>query len=197
MVKQMEGKKEVILKTPLSVEEIKFLRAGDKVHLNGVIYVARDLTHQRLIEDLEKGKELPLSFSGSVIYYAGPTPARRGEIIGSIGPTTSSRMDKYLEYFLQKGLRATIGKGERREEVKELLEKYGALYLLACGGAAAYLSTFVVEKEVLDYEDLGAQALLRLKVEQFPLLVAYDAQGGDIFKEGKIKYRNLALYNEY
>lgn len=192
----MERRKEVILKTPLSVEEVKFLKAGDKVHLNGVIYVARDLTHQRMVEDLEKGKKLPFSLSGSVIYYAGPTPTRRGEIIGSVGPTTSSRMDKYLEYFLLRGLRATIGKGERKEEVKKLLEKYGALYLLACGGAGAYLSTFVIEKEVLAYEDLGAQALLRLKVEQFPLLVAYDTQGGDIFEEEKIKYRDISLYNE-
>jgi len=193
----MEERKEIILKTPLSVEEVKPLRAGDKIYLNGIIYVARDLTHQRLIEDLEAGKELPFSLSGSVIYYAGPTPARRGEIIGSIGPTTSSRMDKYLEYFLQRGLRATIGKGERKEEVKELLEKYGAVYLLACGGAGAYLSTFVVEKEILAYQDLGAQALLRLKVKQFPLVVAYDTQGGDIFEQGRIKYRDIALYNKF
>ncbi|HOQ67054.1 MAG TPA: FumA C-terminus/TtdB family hydratase beta subunit [Candidatus Atribacteria bacterium] len=193
----MEERKEIILKTPLSVEEVQPLRAGDKIYLNGVIYAARDLTHQRLIEDLEAGKELPFSLSGSVIYYAGPTPARRGEIIGSIGPTTSSRMDKYLEYFLQRGLRATIGKGERKEEVKELLEKYGAVYLLACGGAGAYLSTFVVEKEILAYQDLGAQALLRLKVKQFPLVVAYDTQGGDIFEQGRIKYRDIALYNKF
>ncbi len=168
MVKQMEGKKEVILKTPLSVEEIKFLRAGDKVHLNGVVYVARDLTHQRLIEDLERERTSFLFRDQLFIMLSHSCSPRRDNRVN--GPTTSSRMDKYLEYFLQKGLRATIGKGERREEVKELLEKYGALYLLACGGAAAYLSTFVVEKEVLDYEDLGAQALLRLKVEQFPLL---------------------------
>ena len=98
---------------------------------------------------------------------------------------------------MQRGLRATIGKGERKEEVKELLEKYGAVYLLACGGAGAYLSTFVVEKEILAYQDLGAQALLRLKVKQFPLVVAYDTQGGDIFEQGRIKYRDIALYNKF
>lgn len=187
--------REFILKTPLSVEDILALRIGDRVFLNGEIYVARDATHKKMLSEVAQGKELPFPVYGSVLYYAGPTPPPPYAPVGSIGPTTSQRMDSYLAFFLERGLRATIGKGERKEEVKKLLEKYKAVYFIACGGAGAYLATFVVSWEIVAYEDLGAQALFRLVVKDFPLLVAYDAFGGDLFEEGKIRYRRIFLYH--
>lgn len=194
MVRNMTGR-EFILKTPLGVEDILALRVGDRVFLSGELYVARDATHRRMLSEVAQGKELPFPIRGAVLYYAGPTPPPPHEPVGSIGPTTSRRMDPYLAFFLERGLRATIGKGERGEEVKQLLEKYKAVYFIACGGAGAYLSTFVVSQEVLAYEDLGAQALFRLLVKDFPLMVAYDAFGGDLFEEGKIRYRRILLYH--
>lgn len=193
MVREEKGR-EFILKTPLSVEDTVALRVGDQVFLNGELYVARDATHRRMLEDVASGKGLPFPVHGAVIYYAGPTPSPPSGVIGSIGPTTSRRMDRYLAFFLERGLRATIGKGEREEGVKELLEKHKAVYFVACGGAGAYLSTFVISKEICAYEDLGAQALLRLVVKDFPVIVAYDAFGGDLFEEGKIKHRRILLY---
>ncbi|MBC7218036.1 MAG: fumarate hydratase C-terminal domain-containing protein [Candidatus Caldatribacterium sp.] len=187
--------REFILKTPLGIEDTLALRVGDRVFLSGELYVARDATHRRMLEEAAQGKELPFPVHGAVLYYAGPTPAPPYEPVGSIGPTTSRRMDPYLSFFLERGLRATIGKGERGEEVKKLLEKHKAVYFIACGGAGAYLATFVVSQEILAYEDLGAQALFRLVVKDFPLLVAYDAFGGDLFEEGKIRHRKIFLYH--
>lgn len=181
--------REFVLKTPLEVAEIMALRAGDLVVLSGELYVARDATHRRMVTAWGQGEKLPVNLSGGVIYYAGPTPTPPHEIIGSIGPTTSCRMDRYLPYFLARGVRATIGKGKRSEEAKKLGEKWKAVYFIACGGAGAYLSSFVTKKEICAYEDLGAQALLRIWVRDFPLLVAYDVHGGDIFEEGKTTFR--------
>ncbi|MGC8777928.1 MAG: fumarate hydratase C-terminal domain-containing protein [Candidatus Caldatribacteriaceae bacterium] len=181
--------REFVLKTPLSVDEVMMLRAGDAVSLSGELYVARDATHRRMVETWQRGEEVPVQLSGSVLYYAGPTPAPPPHVVGSIGPTTSSRMDRYLSYVLARGVRATIGKGPRSLEAKQLGEKFKALYFVTCGGAGAYLSTFVLKKEVCAYEDLGAQALLRIFVRDFPLLVAYDMYGGDVFEEGKIAFR--------
>lgn len=195
MVKEKQVSREFILRTPLSLEDTSMLRVGDRVFLNGEIYVARDATHRRMLEEVTQGRELPFSVYGSVIYYAGPTPPPPYEPVGSIGPTTSRRMDQYLSFFLERGLRATIGKGERGEGVKKLLERYRAVYFIACGGAGAYLSTFVLSQEVCAYEDLGAQALFRLMVRDFPLLVAYDAFGGDLFEEGKVRHRRILLYH--
>lgn len=186
--------REFILKTPLSVEDTRSLRVGDIVYLSGDIYVARDATHRRMLEDFEKGKELPFELKGAVIYYAGPTPTPPGKVIGSVGPTTSSRMDATVEELLKLGVRATIGKGARSEKVKKLLEKHFAVYFIACGGAGAYLAQFVLRRDVLAYEDLGAQALLRLFVRDFPVIVAYDSFGGDLFEEGKIHNRRVTLY---
>ncbi|NSW75765.1 MAG: fumarate hydratase C-terminal domain-containing protein [Candidatus Atribacteria bacterium] len=181
--------REFVLKTPLSVEEVMMLRVGDVVSLSGELYVARDATHRRMLEIWERGEEIPAQLAGSVLYYAGPTPTPPHEVIGSIGPTTSSRMDRYLEAFLARGVRATIGKGPRSEMARKLCEKFKAVYFVACGGAGAYLASFVIQKEVCAYEDLGAQALLRIVVRDFPLLVAYDVHGGDIFEEGKLSFR--------
>ncbi|BER91588.1 FumA C-terminus/TtdB family hydratase beta subunit [Thermatribacter velox] len=194
MEEQAEKNREFVLKTPLSVDDTRNLRVGDIVYLSGDIYVARDATHRRMLEDLKKGKELPFEVKGATIYYAGPTPTPPGKVIGSVGPTTSSRMDATVEELLKLGVRATIGKGARSEEVKKLLEKHLAVYFIACGGAGAYLAQFVLRRDVLAYEDLGAQALLRLFVRDFPLIVAYDSFGGDLFEEGKIRNRGITLY---
>jgi len=174
------------IETPLGLDEVKILRAGNLVLLNGEVYLARDATHKRLIADFNSNHALPFNPEGAVIYYAGPSPTPPGEVIGSIGPTTSRRMDRYLEFFLQLGVRATIGKGSRENKVKELLKNYLGIYFIACGGAAAYLTRFVVQKEVLAYPELGAQALVRIWVKDFPLIVAYDAYGGDLFEQDEI-----------
>jgi len=184
-------RREFVLKTPLGVEEVMMLRAGDTLFLSGEFYVARDATHRRMVEAWERGEELPVRLSGSVLYYAGPTPTPPRRVVGSIGPTTSSRMDRYLPWVLAQGIRATIGKGARSEEAKKLGEKFKAIYCVACGGAGAYLADFVLEKEICAYEDLGAQALLRIVVRDFPVLVAYDVYGGDLFEEGKTAFRKV------
>ncbi len=189
----MSDMNEYILKTPLSVDDILPLQKGDKVSLSGEIICARDATHRRMMVDIDSGKTLPFSLTNTTIYYAGPSPTPPGKIIGSIGPTTSGRMDQFMEYFLKQGVRATIGKGERSPETKKLIEKYSSVYFITCGGAAAYLSNFVVRSDVLDYEDLGAQALVRLWVIDLPLLVAYDCHGGDLFESGKICHRRIIL----
>ena len=185
---------EYILKTPLSVDDVLLLHIGDKVSLSGDIYCARDATHHRMKENIDSGVELPISLKNITIFYAGPSPTPPGKVIGSIGPTTSSRMDQFMEYFLKQGLRATIGKGERNGEIKKLIEKYSSVYFITCGGAAAYLSSFVIHSEVIAYEDLGTQALIRLWVRDLPLLVAYDCHGGDLFESGKIQNRRIALF---
>ncbi len=169
------------------------LEIGDTVALSGEIYVARDATHRRMLEDWRKGKELPTPLLGSVIYYAGPTPTPPQQIVGSVGPTTSRRMDRYMAFLLEQGVRATIGKGERSAEVKELCAKKKAVYFIACGGAGAYLASFVMKKEICAYEDLGAQALLRLWVRDFPLVVAYDTRGGDLFEQGRSAFRQVTF----
>ncbi len=176
------------IETPLRREVIASLRAGDWVLLSGVIYTARDQAHRRMVETMVAGKALPVSLLGQVIYYCGPTPARPGRVIGSAGPTTSSRMDKYLEPILGLGVLATMGKGERSKEAKALFQRYDALYLVSIGGAGAYLSERIKRAKVAAWPDLGAEAVHELEVEDFPALVAYDGQGGDYFE--KIMKRN-------
>jgi fumarate hydratase subunit beta len=193
MVNGMKNANEYILKTPLNIDDVLILHSGDRVLLNGEVYCARDATHRRMIADIRSEKPLPFPIMNSTFYYAGPSPTTPGKVFGSVGPTTSSRMDQFLEYFLQRGLRATIGKGERNPEIKKLHEKYTAVYFITCGGAAAYLSSFVVHSDLLGYEDLGAQALIRLWVRDLPLLVAYDCYGGDLFESGKIHNRRINL----
>ncbi len=182
----MKGK--IKLLTPLSCKDAEKLKIGNKVLLNGIIYTARDAAHKRLVETLKRGEELPFSPDGQIIYYVGPAPARPGRVIGSAGPTTSSRMDPYAIYLMEAGVRGMIGKGSRGQKVKDAIKKYKAVYFAAVGGAAALLSQYIKKAEVIAYEDLGAEAIRRLEVEDLPLLVANDTKGGDLYQEGTRRY---------
>lgn len=164
------------------------LRAGDKVLLSGYIYTARDAAHKRFEAMLGKGEKLPVDIDGAVIYYAGPTPAPEGKPIGSCGPTTSGRMDRFAPGLLDLGLCAMIGKGERNAEVREAVVRNGAAYFCAIGGAGALAASCVKSCEVVAFEDLGCESVKRLLVEKFPVTVANDCRGGDIFSEGRAKY---------
>ena len=179
----------VYLQSPVNPEEVKKLRIGDEVYISGVIYTGRDAAHKRLCELLDKNESLPLDVNNSVIYYVGPTPAKPGRAIGSAGPTSSYRMDPYSEQILKEGLKVMIGKGPRSKEFKESLPKYGAVYLSAIGGAAAQISESVKKCEVIAYEDLGAEAIHRLEVENFYAIVTYDSQGNDLFEQGIEQYK--------
>ena len=179
----------VYLKSPVNPKEVKNLRIGDEVYISGVIYTGRDAAHKRLCELLDKNENLPLDVNNAVIYYVGPTPAKPGRAIGSAGPTSSYRMDPYSERLLQEGLKVMIGKGPRSKEFKESLPKYGAVYLSAIGGAAAQISESVKKCEVIAYEDLGAEAIHRLEVDNFYAIVTYDAEGNDLFEQGIEQYR--------
>jgi fumarate hydratase subunit beta len=180
---------EYSLKTPLTEEDVRKLVAGDKVSLSGTVYTARDAAHKRLVELLEQGKELPMSLEGQIIYYVGPAPTPPGKAIGSAGPTTSYRMDPYTPALIENGLRGMIGKGERSEKVVDAMKEHGAVYFAATGGAAALISKRITGAEVIAYEDLGAEAIRELTVENFPVIVAQDASGGNIYTEGQKKYR--------
>ena len=175
--------------TPLTDEVIEKLRAGDKVEITGTIYVGRDAAHKRFMEALDKGEPLPFDPKGQIIYYMGPSPAPPGKPIGSAGPTTSYRMDPYTPRMLEQGLKGMIGKGNRGPEVKEALKKYKAVYFAATGGAAALIANSIKKAEVIAYEELGPEALRRLEVEDFPVIVVNDIYGGDAYEEGKAKYR--------
>ena len=168
------------LKTPLTEKEIEGLSAGDEVMLEGIIYTARDQAHLRLCRMLENGEKLPLDLKGQVIYYCGPAPPG-DRVIGSCGPTTSGRMDALTCPLLEKGLKGMIGKGRRRDEVREAIRRFSAVYFLAPGGAGAYLSARVKECKVVAFEDLGSEAIYRLNVEAFPLIVGIDPVGNDIY----------------
>lgn len=178
--------------TPLSDEIITQLRAGDKVLIQGVLYAARDAAHKRMMELIDKGEELPIDLQGQVIYYVGPTPAKPGQIIGSAGPTTSSRMDPYtLKLLAEKGLKGTIGKGWRSQEVKEAMKTYKAVYFGAIGGAGALIARSIKKSELVAYEDLGPEAIRRLEVEDFPAIVINDVYGGDLYEEGIQQYAKI------
>ncbi|RMD46266.1 MAG: Fe-S-containing hydro-lyase [Aquificota bacterium] len=181
------------IETPLTDEIIETLKVGDRVLLNGVVYTARDAAHKRMLEEYAKTGKLPFDVEGQVIYYVGPTPPKPGQVIGSAGPTTAYRMDKYTPKLHELGLKATIGKGWRGQEVKEALKKYKAVYFAAYGGTAALLSKHIKSAEIIAYEDLGTEAVRRLVFEDFPVIVANDIYGGDIFKDGQEKYRKLEL----
>ena len=174
---------------PLTAETVKELKAGDKVLLTGVMYVARDAAHKRVVEALDQGKPLPFDIKGQTIYYIGPTPARSGQVIGSAGPTTSGRMDMYTPRLLAEGLKGMVGKGMRSPAVKDALKRYKAVYLGAIGGAGALISRSIKKSEVIAYEELGAEAIRRIEVEDFPVIVVNDIYGGDLYQEGKAKYR--------
>ncbi len=174
---------------PLTDEILKDIKAGDNLLLTGVIYVARDAAHKEMVEALDQGKSLPFDIKGATVYYMGPTPARPGRVIGSAGPTTSGRMDAYAPRLIAQGLKGMIGKGLRSRAVKDAMVKHKAVYLGAIGGAGAVISKSIKKAELVAYEDLGAEALRRLQVEDFPVTVINDIYGGDLYEEGKAKYR--------
>lgn len=173
---------------PLTKEIVEDLRAGDSVLLTGIIYTARDAAHKRLVELLEEGKRLPFDIENQAIYYVGPTPAKEGQPIGSAGPTTSYRMDAYTPQLLAKGLKGMIGKGMRSNEVIEAMKEFGAVYFGAIGGAAALTAKCVKSAEVIAYEDLGAEAIRKLYVEDLPLVVVIDAKGNNYYEIGQQEY---------
>lgn len=179
------------LKSPVDETLVRSLRAGDTVHITGVIYTGRDAAHKRLCELLERGESLPIDVKNSIIYYVGPTPAKPGRAIGSAGPTSSYRMDPYAEPLLKQGLKVMVGKGSRSNQFKQLLQQYGGVYLSAIGGAAASISETIKKCEVVTYEDLGAEAIHRLEVEDFYAIVTYDSVGNDLFEQGIEKYRKI------
>jgi len=174
---------------PLTDETLKELKTGDNISLTGVMYTARDAAHKRMIESLDQGQPLPFDIKGQIIYYMGPSPARPGHIIGSAGPTTSGRMDAYSPRLIAKGLKGMIGKGMRSQAVKNAMKEHKAIYMAAIGGAGALISKTIKKAEVIAYEELGAEAILRLEVEDFPVTVINDIYGGDLYQQGKAKYR--------
>ena len=175
--------------TPVTDETIAELRAGDKVIINGYLYTGRDSAHKKLIDLVNEGKELPIDIKGQIIYYVGPTPARPGKVIGSAGPTTSYRMDSYAPTLYKLGLKGSIGKGLRGQEVKDAMKEYKGVYLASVGGAGALISKSIEEAEVIAYPELGPEAIRRVKVKDFPCIVINDMYGGDLYAEGKKKYR--------
>lgn len=173
---------------PFTKDKIKDLKAGDSVLLTGTIYTARDAAHKRFIEMLERGEDLPFAIEDSIIYYVGPTPAKEGMPIGSAGPTTSYRMDAYASKLLDMGQAAMIGKGQRNQEVKEAVTRNGAVYFAAIGGAAALIAGTIKSAEVIAFDDLGAEAVRKLYVEDFPVTVVLDAADGDLYEKGREEY---------
>ena len=174
--------------TPLTREKARTLRSGDSVLLSGVIYTARDAAHKRLCELVAAGKELPLDVKDSIIYFVGPTPARPGQAIGSAGPTTSYRMDAYSPTMIEQGQTGMIGKGKRSEEVIAAMKQHGAVYFGAIGGCGALLSKCIKKAEVIAYDDLGAEAIRRLEVEDFPVIVIIDSEGNNLYETGRNAY---------
>ncbi len=176
------------IETPLSDGDVESLRAGDRVRITGVLYTARDAAHARLMPLMEAGQPLPFDVRGQIIYYTGPSPARPGDVVGSVGPTTGGRMDKFTPKLLALGLKGTIGKGARSQPVKDALRAHTGVYFGAIGGAGAVLSQFVRKLEVVAYEDLGTEAIRRLEVEGFPAIVVNDCHGGDLYQDGVKAY---------
>ena len=181
--------KTVNIFTPMADDIITSLKSGDQVYITGIIYTARDTAHKRLVDALDKKEKLPFDLKGQIIYYMGPSPAKPGQVIGSAGPTTSGRMDIYTPRLLSLGLKGMIGKGNRSQAVKDAIKKYRAVYFAAIGGAGALISKAIKRAEVVAYEDLGAEAILRIEVEDFPATVINDIYGGDLYEEGKARYR--------
>ncbi len=177
------------IQAPLTDAVLAALHAGDRVHISGVLYVARDAAHKRLVQALEAGQPLPFDPRGQIIYHMGPSPARPGKPIGSAGPTTAGRMDPYVPALLEAGLKGMLGKGNRSLAVREALQKYRAVYLVATGGVAALIARSILTSEPVAYEDLGPEAILRLTVEGLPAIVGNDIYGGDAYLAGRARYR--------
>ncbi|MBD5512223.1 MAG: Fe-S-containing hydro-lyase [Lachnospiraceae bacterium] len=174
--------------TPLTEEKARELRAGDYVYITGTIFTARDAAHKRMQEALESGGNLPIELKDAIIYYMGPSPAREGRPIGSAGPTTASRMDKYAPTLLDLGLKGMIGKGKRSQEVRDAVVRNGAVYFAAVGGAGALLSKSITKSELVAYEDLGTEAIRRLEVVNFPVIVVADAEGNNLYETAIREY---------
>lgn len=177
------------INAPVSDEDAKGLRAGDYVYISGTIYTARDAAHKRMYEALNSGEQLPIDMKNNIIYYMGPSPAREGRPIGSAGPTTASRMDKYAPKLLDLGLKGMIGKGKRSDAVKDAIIRNGAVYFAAVGGAGAILSKCIIESEVIAYDDLGTEAIRKLKVENFPVIVVIDSEGNNLYETAIEEYK--------
>lgn len=180
-----------IINVPYNTETAKELKAGDYVYLSGTIYTARDAAHKRMDDTLSKGEKLPFDIEGNVIYYMGPSPAREGRPIGSAGPTTATRMDKYAPRLLDLGLKGMIGKGKRRQPVKDAIVRNKAVYFAAVGGAGALLSQCIKSSEVIAYDDLGTEAIRKLEVEEFPVIVVIDSDGNDLYEMAVKKYKKV------
>lgn len=180
---------EKYIKAPLENEIVKTLRAGDYVYITGTIYTARDAAHKRMDETLREGKELPVPFKDEIVYYMGPSPAREGRVIGSAGPTTASRMDKYTPKLLDLGLGGMIGKGKRSKEVIDAIIRNQSVYFAAVGGAGALLSKCIQESEVVAYDDLGTEAIRRLTVKNFPVIVVIDCEGNNLYETAIEQYK--------
>ena len=178
------------MKAPLDKEEVKTLKAGDYVYITGTIYTARDAAHKRMSESLGKGETLPIDMENNIIYYMGPSPAREGRPIGSAGPTTASRMDKYAPKLLNLGLKGMIGKGKRSKEVIDAVVRNGCVYFAAVGGAGAILSKCIKTSEVVAYDDLGTEAIRKLYVEDFPCIVVIDSKGNNLYETAIKEYCN-------
>ena len=178
--------------TPLTDDVVRDLRAGDAVEISGVIYQARDAAHKRLVALIQAGKQLPFELQGAVVYYMGPSPAKPGNVIGSAGPTTSGRMDAYAPLLIEHGLKGMVGKGLRTQEVKDAMHACTAVYFAATGGAGALLAKSIVGNEVIAWPELGAEAVARLEVKDFPAIVVNDCHGGDLYEEGRAKYAKRA-----
>jgi fumarate hydratase subunit beta len=176
------------LTTPLTDASVEKLHAGDTVEITGTIYVARDAAHKKMVEALDRGEKLPVDLTGQIVYYMGPSPTKPGQVFGSAGPTTSGRMDAYAPRLMQEGLKGMIGKGLRAAPVKDAMKKYKAVYFAATGGAAALIAQRIKKAQVMAYEELGAEALQKLQVEDFPVIVVNDMFGGDAYEDGKKKY---------
>jgi fumarate hydratase subunit beta len=176
--------------TPLTVEVVEKLRAGDRVLITGELLTARDAAHKRLVETLRRGEPLPVDLEGQIVYYTGPSPAREGQVIGAAGPTTAVRMDAYAEDLMQQGMRGMIGKGYRTPKCIEAMQRHKCVYFAAVGGLGALLSQRIKEVEVLAYEDLGTEAIRRMRVEDFPVVVANDVYGNDFYRDAPAAWRD-------
>ncbi|AFM39222.1 hydro-lyase family enzyme, Fe-S type, tartrate/fumarate subfamily [Desulfosporosinus acidiphilus SJ4] len=183
--------KSIRIETPLTKEKLKSLKAGDSVLISGVIYTGRDAAHKKMIEALAKGADLPFSVNDQIIYFVGPTPAKEGQVIGSAGPTTSGRMDAYSPTLIAEGLTGMIGKGLRSPEVIDAMKEHSAVYFGAIGGAGAIISKCIVSAEIIAYPELGTEAVRRLTVKDFPVIVVIDCYGNNLYEIGKAQYRSL------
>ncbi len=179
---------EIRVNTPLSEDAVSKLKSGDKVLVNGILYTGRDAAHKRLVALIDREEKLPFNLKGQIIYFVGPTPARPGRVVGSAGPTTSYRMDAYSPKLIEKGLKGMIGKGARSQEVIDAMMKFKCVYMAAIGGAGALISRCIKSSEIIAYEDLGPEAIRKMEVEDFPVIVVNDVRGNDLYQEGVKKY---------